>query len=136
LHPLAFPGPLRPSHISHRAVLSGSSGTQCAPPRSKVFWPERTLNLLRFNFLGSLLLLLCMAAGCQAQSTPPGPLDANLTRRVEVLVRSQYNLPPDYAVAVGTPQPGNIAGYNMLPITISHTGKSQVVDFLISTDNT
>jgi len=92
------------------------------------------LNLLRFNFL-ACLLLVCLAAGCKAQSNPAGPLDANLTRRVEVMVRSQYNLPLDYAVAVGTPQPGNIAGYNKLPITISHGGKSQVVDFLLSTDN-
>lgn len=89
----------------------------------------------RFNFLAGLLLV-CAAVGCKAQSSPSGPLDANLTRRVEVMVRSQYNLPPDYTVAVGTPQPGNIAGYNQLPITISHNGKSQVVDFLLSTDNT
>jgi protein-disulfide isomerase len=93
------------------------------------------LNLLRFNFL-ACLLLVCMAAGCKAQSNPAGPLDANLTRRVQVMVRSQYNLPPDYTVAVGTPQPGDIAGYNKLPITISHNGKSQVVNFLLSTDNT
>src|SRR6185437_767168 len=106
--------------------------TECAPPRSRIFLPERTLNLLRFNFL-ACLLLVCLAAGCKAQSNPAGPLDANLTRHVEVMVRSQYNLPSDYAVAVGTPQPGNIAGYNKLPITISHSGKSQVVDFLLST---
>ncbi|MGH9590340.1 MAG: DsbA family protein [Terracidiphilus sp.] len=96
--------------------------------------PERTLNLLRFNFL-ACLLLVCLAAGCKAQSNPQGPLDANLTRRVEVMVRSQYNLPADYGVTVGAPQPGNISGYNQLPITISHNGKSQVVDFLLSTDN-
>jgi protein-disulfide isomerase len=51
------------------------------------------------------------------------------------MVRSQYSLPPDYGVTVGTPQPGNIAGYNKLPVTISHNGKSQVVDFLLSTDD-
>lgn len=90
--------------------------------------------MLRFNFL-ACLLLACLAAGCKAQSSPQGPLDANLTRRVEVMVRSQYNLPPDYTVAVGTPQPGDIAGYNKLPITISHNGKSQIVDFLLSTDS-
>jgi protein-disulfide isomerase len=89
--------------------------------------------LLRFNFVASLLLV-CLAAGCKAQSTPQGPLDPSLTRRVEVMVRSQYNLPSDYNVAIGTPQPGSIAGYNKLPVTIGHNGKSQVVDFLLSTD--
>lgn len=52
------------------------------------------------------------------------------------MVRSQYSLPPDYGVIVGTPQPGNLAGYNKLPITISHNGKSQIVNFLLSTDGT
>lgn len=89
--------------------------------------------MLRFNFV-ACLLLLSLAVGCKAQNTPAAPLDAGLTRRVEVMVRSQYNLPPDYGVTVGAPQPGTIAGYNKLPITISHNGKSQVVDFLLSTD--
>jgi protein-disulfide isomerase len=90
--------------------------------------------LLRFHLV-ACLLLVCLTAGCKAQSNPAGPLDPNLTRHVEVMVRTQYSLPPDYGVTVGTPQPGNIAGYNALPITISHNGKSQVVNFLLSTDN-
>lgn len=89
--------------------------------------------MLRFNFV-ACLLLVCLAVGCKAQSNPQGPLDATLIRRVEVMVRSQYSLPSDYSVSVGTPQPGNISGYNKLPITISHNGKSQIVDFLLSSD--
>jgi protein-disulfide isomerase len=91
--------------------------------------------LLRINFV-ACLLLVCLAAGCKAQANPQGPLDPALNRRVEVMVRSQYSLPPDYGVIVGTPQPGNITGYNKLPITISHNGKSQIVNFLLSTDGT
>ncbi len=91
--------------------------------------------MLRINLV-ACLLLLCLAVGCKAQSNSQGPLDPSLTRRVEVMVRSQYSLPSDYDVAVGAPQPGNISGYNKLPITISHDGKSQVVDFLLSTDGT
>lgn len=90
--------------------------------------------MLRFNF-AACLLLVCLAAGCKAQSNPQGPLDPGLTRRVEIMVRSQYNLPPDYGVAVGKPQPGKISGYSQLPITISHNGKSQVLDFLLSNDD-
>lgn len=102
-------------------------------PRIRVFLPERTFNLLRFNLV-ACLLLVCLTAGCKAQSNTQGPLDPGLTRRVEVMVRSQYNLPSDYTVTVGATQPGNISGYNKLPITIAHNGKSQVVDFLLSTD--
>lgn len=90
--------------------------------------------MLRFSLV-ACLLLVCLTAGCKAQSNPQGPLNPDLTRRVEVMVRSQYSLPPDYGVTVGAPQPGKIAGYNSLPITISHNGKSQVVNFLLSTDN-
>lgn len=90
--------------------------------------------MLRFNLV-ACLLLVCLTAGCKAQTNPQGPLDASLTRRVEVMVRSQYNLPPDYGVAVGTPKPGDISGYNTLPITITHNGHSQVVNFLLSSDN-
>ncbi|MDE3148965.1 MAG: DsbA family protein [Acidobacteriota bacterium] len=80
------------------------------------------------------LLVLCIAAGCKAQPASQGPLDSALSRRVEVMIRSQFNLPPDINVAVGTPVASKYPGYNNLPITISHGAKTQAVDFLISTD--
>lgn len=82
------------------------------------------------------LLAACLAVGCKAQTNPQGPLDASQSRRIAVMVRSQYSLPPDFGVTVGTRQPSQIAGYDKLPITITHSGKSQIVDFLISTDGT
>ena len=119
--------------VRRRQALRGSKRP---PPAvsSTVFLPERITKLLRFNF-AACLLLLGVAVGCKAQSAPPqGPLDPGTTRRVEIMVRSQYNVPPDYGVTVGARQPSNIAGYYTLPISISHNGKTQVVDFLISTD--
>ncbi len=83
------------------------------------------------------LLALCLAAGCKAQTAtpPPGALDAALVnRRIEVLVRSQFNVPQDYNVAVGVRAASQIAGYDALPITLSRNGKNQVVNFLISAD--
>ena len=86
------------------------------------------------------LLAVCMSAGCKAQSTPSGStaqisLDAALaSRRVEVMVRSQFNVPADYAVSVGARTPSKISGYDTLPITFSRDGKAQEADFLISTD--
>jgi protein-disulfide isomerase len=89
--------------------------------------------LLRIHF-AACLLIVCLAAGCKAQSNSQGPLDPALTRRVEVIVRSEFNIPADYGLSIGARAPSQINGYDKLPITISHAGKSQVIDFLISTD--
>lgn len=81
------------------------------------------------------LLALGLAAGCKAQTTATAP-DPGLNRRIEVLVRSQFNVPPDYDVSLGARKPSQIPGYETLPITLSRNGHSSTVDFLISSDNT
>jgi len=86
------------------------------------------------------LLALGMAVGCKAQSTPPpapapGTSDLTLNRHIEVMVRSQFNVPQDITVLIGTRKPSQIAGYDALPVTLAHGPKQTVVDFLISTDN-
>jgi protein-disulfide isomerase len=80
------------------------------------------------------LLTLWLTAGCKAQSAPPPPLDPILNRHIEVMVRSQFNVPQDVSVTLGVRQPSQIPGYDRLPITLSNSKKQQVVDFLISTD--
>jgi len=84
----------------------------------------------------AVLLTLCMTAGCKAQTTPThSALDpATVNRRVEIMVRAEFNIPQDYNVAIGARKPSQIPGYDSLPITLSRGGRSQVVDFLISTD--
>ena len=89
----------------------------------------------RVHFLASLLIL-AMAAGCKAQTTAPPPNDSALTRRIEVLVRSKFNVPPDYNVMLGQRKPSNIPGYDSLSVLFVHGAKNTPVDFLISTDNT
>jgi protein-disulfide isomerase len=92
------------------------------------------------------LLALCITGGCKAQSTPPpagsaqaaqqAPLDtAILNRHIEVMVRTQFNVPPDYNVALGARKPSAFTGYDTLPITLSRGAKTTVVEFLISTDS-
>jgi protein-disulfide isomerase len=83
-----------------------------------------------------LSLVLGLTAGCKAQSTSPSGIDATLARRIEVLVRSQYDLPPDYNLSIGARKPSQFPGYESLPITIGKGAKSQVIEFLISPDNT
>jgi protein-disulfide isomerase len=91
--------------------------------------------LLRFRFLAGLLVL-GLTAGCRAQSTPPSGPDPALNRRIEILVRSQYEMPPDVTISIGARTPSQFTGYETLPVTITRASKSQVVNFLISADNT
>jgi protein-disulfide isomerase len=78
----------------------------------------------------AVLLAFSLTAGCKAQTAP----DPTLDRRIEVTVRSQFNVPQDYNVVLGVRKPSSFTGYDDLPITLSHGDHSQVVDFLISAD--
>ncbi len=77
-----------------------------------------------------------LTVGCRAQSTPPSGPDPVLNHRIEILVRSQYELPPDVTVSLGVRTPSQFTGYETLPVTITRGTKSQVINFLISADNT
>lgn len=81
------------------------------------------------------LLALGLAAGCKAQPATPNAADAALTRRIEVIVRSQFNIPPDVVVSLGQHTPSKFPGYQELPVTLSRGTHSQVVKFLISDDS-
>lgn len=88
----------------------------------------------RFRILAGLLAF-ALAAGCKAQSTAPSAPDAGLNRRIEIMVRSQFSVPQDYAVTIGARAPSQIQGYDTLPVTLSRGQKTTVVEFLISTDS-
>ena len=90
--------------------------------------------MLRIHIMAGLLAI-CVAVGCKAQSAPATPDDAALNRRIEVMVRSQYNVPQDFDVTIGARTTSPVAGYQTLPITIAHGDKKSVVNFLISSDN-
>jgi len=94
-------------------------------------------------------LLAVMTSGCRAQSaspnaspssSPSSPIDAKLDRRIELLVRSQLQVPSDYTVTVGGRSKSAFAGYDTVPITFSLPSKPgakpAVVDFLLSQDGT
>jgi protein-disulfide isomerase len=79
------------------------------------------------------LLALALTAGCKAQpAQPTSALDTN--RRIEVLVRAQFNVPQDYTVRVGERKPSQFPGYDALQITFERGGKGKPFDFLISQD--
>jgi protein-disulfide isomerase len=96
--------------------------------------------LSRIRLLAALLAI-CIAVGCKAQSTPlqsapqnPQQLAA-LNRHIQVMVRSQFNIPADYTVSVGARKPSNITGYDALSVVFSHGSNDTYEEFLISTDN-
>ncbi len=89
----------------------------------------------RIHFLAGLLAL-SLAVGCKAQTASSGAQDAVLNRRIEVMVRSQFSIPPEVSVDLGKRTSSQISGYDTLPITLSHGSTKKVIDFLISTDNT
>jgi len=91
--------------------------------------------LSRIHFLASLLIL-ALAAGCKAQPAPQTPSDTALTRRIEVMIRSKFGIPPDYSVLLGARKPSQVPGYDTLPVVLTRNGKNSNLDFLISADNT
>jgi len=58
-----------------------------------------------------------------------------LNRRIEVTVRTEFSLPQYYDVSIGARKPSDINAYDSPPVTISNTGHSQVIEYLISADN-
>ena len=86
-------------------------------------------------------LLVSLSAGCKAQSPPSTAANSaspvptpQLNRRIEVLVRSQFEVPPNVDVAIGATSKSEFPGFENLPITFSSHGKQTVVNFLLSSD--
>jgi protein-disulfide isomerase len=89
----------------------------------------------RLHFFAGLIAL-GLAVGCKAQPAPAaqGSLDPVQTRRIEVLVRSHYSIPPDAKVALGARKPSDVPGYDTLPVTLTRASQTQKIDLLISAD--
>jgi protein-disulfide isomerase len=87
--------------------------------------------ILHLRRLAVLLLLFC--AGCSAQSKS-NSAPADVAQKVERQVRSYFNIPPDVDVKLGPLTPSEFPNYDNLTITLSHGGKSQPVDFILSKD--
>jgi len=88
---------------------------------------------VRFNrFLPILFaFVVIISVGCKAQDAP----DPALARRIEVLVRGQFNLPADMDFKITARKASNLPGYDTLSISLTRAGKSSAVDFLISKDS-
>jgi protein-disulfide isomerase len=92
--------------------------------------------LSRIRLLAGLLVA-GLAVGCKAQTaTPPSGNDPAFNRRIELQVRSEFDLPGDVSVSVGARKPSQFTGYQTQPVILSHGSKTQEIDYLISNDNT
>jgi len=83
-----------------------------------------------------LVFILVAGVGCKAQ-TPPASnaLQAKLDRQIELTIRSQFNVPPDYTVTLGDRSKSDINGFDTLPVTFSNGSQKKTTLFLISKDN-
>ena len=73
-----------------------------------------------------------LAAGCRAQSTA---VDSQLSRRIEILVRSQFPVPAGYTITIGARGKSEFTGFDTIPVTFQRGEKKSSVNFLLSTDN-
>ncbi len=109
------------------------------PHRSSILSREE-FNLSRIRLLAALLAI-CIAVGCKAQSTPPQPAAqssqdyAALSRHIQIMIRSQFNLPSDYSVMLSARRPSKFPGYDTFPVLIAHGSNDIYEEFLISSDN-
>jgi protein-disulfide isomerase len=96
-------------------------------------------NLPLIRLLGACLVLIAVTAS-SAQSpatTYPitrDPASPSLNRRIEVLIRSQFSVRPDYDMVLGARTPSDTAGFDNLPVTFIRNDKQMTVNFLISKD--
>lgn len=79
------------------------------------------------------LIALALAVGCKAQPAQTAP-NQDVNRRIEVLVRAKFDVPPDYNMSVGERHPSQIAGYDAITITFIRGSKTVPFEFLLSKD--
>jgi protein-disulfide isomerase len=99
---------------------------------------------LRASVLALTFFLALAAVGCHAQTPAPtagnsaqtaGKLSPELSRRVEVLIRSKSDIPTDYDIQIGPRMKSDVAGFDEIHVSFTADGKtSKPIPFLLSTD--
>ena len=90
-----------------------------------------------FTPLRALALALALSTlSCHAQTKPSAGLTPELTRRIEVLIRSKSNIPPDYLLSVSDRKKSDIPGYDEVSVNFTADGQTgKPITFLLSEDN-
>jgi protein-disulfide isomerase len=83
-------------------------------------------------FLSTIFFLSLLGPGCKAQSS--SALAPDTLRRVQLEIRSRYNVPPNIEVGVAEPKPSEIPGYDLIVVTFKGGTHASTHDFLLSKD--
>lgn len=89
------------------------------------------------RFLARILIITTILwLGCSAQSNQASSLgDPALERKIELQVRSYFNIPPNVNVNIASRTASEVPGYDKLDVTMSLGPRSSNQQFLISKDN-
>jgi len=96
------------------------------------FMLRKTLLFLAIAWLG------CSAAPQQAKSglagdpVQSGPADLN--RRVERTVRSEFKIPAYVQISISSPKPSEFANYDSITVTLASEDRKRALEFLVSKD--
>lgn len=86
-------------------------------------------------FLSTVFLLALLGPGCKAQApSGSGTLTPELTRRIQIEIRSRYNVPPSINISLADPKTSDMPGYDLIVVTFSGGTHTTTHDFLISKD--
>jgi len=88
-------------------------------------------------FLNVFLFLLLVGSGCKAQTPAPtssGALPPDVAHRIQIEIRSRYNVPAQINLTLADPKPSDIPGYDLVVVTFSGGTHNTTHDFLISKD--
>lgn len=82
-------------------------------------------------------VILCGSQVCcgAAPASPQQPAPVTLNRKIELMVRSKFDIPNNCDVTVGERTASSIPGYDTLHVTVTSGDSNTQVDFLISNDN-
>jgi protein-disulfide isomerase len=79
------------------------------------------------------------AATADPSATTAGAVTSPaLERKIEVMIRAELGVPPQYEVAIGPRQKSDVNGYDIIAVTFllpSQPARKQTVDFLLSKDS-
>jgi len=75
--------------------------------------------------------------GCHAQTTPAAAslTQAQLNRRIEIIVRAHFDVPADVLVNIGTIGASDLPGYHTIPVRLSQGDKTSPVFFFELSDD-
>ena len=77
-----------------------------------------------------MIFILAAGMGCKAQTAPANnALQAKLDRQIELTIRSQYNVPPDYTVTLGQRSKSDISGFDTLPVPSATVRRRRPLSF-------